>query len=482
MRNRIFLLAALLLQLTAFAQKPLVQQLDSLTAVYEANGFHGVVLVAKNNQVLYQKSYGLADFDKKIKHTTETLFKTESVGKMFTAVSIMQLVEKGELRLNQTVKELLPELKIKNSDSITVHHLLNHTSGLKSPWDHPQWAFKKEYTKAQLQQIVEEVPLAFDQPGKEMFYSNSGYFILAWIIEKKSGLPFDQYFKKHIFDKLQMTATRHLNDTVMPPNGAVPYQVLNSKRYVVTNFTLGAKASGAGGWVSTTGDLYRFMQGLYSHKLIKPETFELMRTAHGNTPTQDKFRFYAYGLEQYHNTYIQGTDMFGHNGGGAGFSVDAFVDPATGYIVTSCTNLYQNSRAIAANYLSAALGKPLQKVQPLTWVKLYDKIEAVGIDAFTANGAAYLKELELEPHPGLFAQMSAILEQAQDHATWAKWMDYAINLYPEEGRLLVLGGDSKISVGNKEAARKYYESAKAISSKKNNAWLTTVIDEKLKAL
>ena len=476
------LLATLFIQMGATAQTALVQKLDSLTGAYTSNGFHGVVLVAKGNQVLYQKAYGLADFDKKVPHTVNTVFKTESVGKMFTAVSIMQLVEQKKLRLDQTVKELLPELVVKNADKITIHHLLNHTSGLKSPWDHPQWSFKKAYTKAEQQKMVTEVPLAFDSVGKEMYYSNSGYFILAWILEKKSGMPFDAYFQKHIFDPLGMKATRHLNDTVMPANGAVPYQVLNSKRYTVTDFTLGAKASGAGGWVSTAGDLYRFMLGLYTNQIIRPETFKVMRTANGTAPAQDKFRFYAYGMEQYHNTYIASTDMFGHNGGGAGFSIDGFVDPATGYIVTSCTNLYQNSRAIAANYMNAAMGNPLQAVQPLPWVKVYDKIEAVGIDAFTANGKAFLKELNLEPNPGFFAQLGNILEQAKDFETAAKWMTYAATLYPEEPRILIMSGDSQVQIGNKEAARKVYTTARDISTKTKNDWLTGVIDEKLKSL
>jgi len=101
------------------------------------------------------------------------------------------------------------------------------------------------------------------------------------------------------------------------------------------NMHIGPKASGAGGWISTARDLHKFMNGLYSNKLLRPETFAMMRSANGNTPTQERFRFYGYGMEHYHNTYLPGGDMFGHNGGGGGFSIDAFLDPASGYIVTS---------------------------------------------------------------------------------------------------------------------------------------------------
>src|SRR5215217_7728381 len=106
MKKLIGSIAVFLTSLGIQAQTSLEERLDSLTSQYEQNGYHGVILVAKGNTVLYEKGYGLANFDKKIRHTPATLFKTESVGKMFTAVSILQLVETGKLRLDQTIKEL----------------------------------------------------------------------------------------------------------------------------------------------------------------------------------------------------------------------------------------------------------------------------------------------------------------------------------------------------------------------------------------
>ena len=160
--KKLLLLQALLFTLWASAQQDLKSRFDSLTKSYEQNGYHGVILVASKDKVLYESGYGYAHFEQKIKHTPETIFKTESVGKMFTATAVLQLVEQKKLSLAQTLKELLPELNVRNNDQITVEQLLKHTSGLQSPWDHPKWQFKKEYTKAELVKIVEEVPLAFD--------------------------------------------------------------------------------------------------------------------------------------------------------------------------------------------------------------------------------------------------------------------------------------------------------------------------------
>jgi CubicO group peptidase (beta-lactamase class C family) len=189
MKN-VMVILVLLSSLVSAAQSNDTKRLDSLTNAYAANGYHGVVRVAKGDQLIYEKAFGLANFEKKIPQTPSTLFKTESVGKMFTAVSIMQLVEQGKLRLDQTLQELLPDVKVPNANKITVHHLLNHTSGIQSPWDHPNWQFKKAYSKPEMIKIIEEVPPAFDSVGKEMYYSNSGYILLSWIVEKGFGFGF----------------------------------------------------------------------------------------------------------------------------------------------------------------------------------------------------------------------------------------------------------------------------------------------------
>lgn len=481
--KKAFLLAAASIGFTAGSQPHLQNRFDSLTAAYEQNGYHGVILVARGNTILYEKGYGYANFDQAIKHTPATVFKTESVGKMFTATAILQLVEQKKLKLTQTVNELLPELKIANANRISVDHLLKHTSGLQSPWDHPAWRFKKEYSKAELMKIVEEVPPAFDTPGKEMFYSNSGYCVLGWILEKISGKPFDQHFQETFFLPLGMSQTRHLGDTLMPvANGAQPYRIVSSKKRIFMGETLGAKASAAGGWISTATDLYRFMLALNTGKLLKAETWEMMKTANQTNPADSMYRFYAYGLETYINQLIPGARLYGHNGGGAGFSIDAFVDAETGYIVTSCTNLYQNSRPIAVNYLKAAMNKPLQPVSRSFAVALYDLIDSVGMDRFFQNEKDYLKQLGLNLHPGMFAQVGDAMAQAGDHQLCARWMELARDYFPEEGYLWVLSGDYQQTAGNKDGARKMFEKAKEVALRRNDTRVAGMAEAKLKNL
>jgi CubicO group peptidase (beta-lactamase class C family) len=481
--KRIFAVVALTCSLHTYAQSGLQQRLDSLTTAYEANGFQGVIRIAKGNQLLYEKGYGLANREKNIRNTTATLFKTESVGKMFTAVSVLQLVEQGKLRLQTTVQEILPDLHIKNADKITVHHLLTHTSGLQSPWDDPKWSFKKTYTRAQLQQIIEEVPPAFDSVGKEMYYSNSGFIILAWMVEKVSGQPFDQYYRQHIFQPLHMTYTWHLNDTLMPvKTGAQPYRQLSSKRYIPMNETVGALASGAGGWISTAGDLQLFMTALNSGKLLQPATLKLMRTANQTAPADSMYQFYAYGLETYHNMLLPGVDLYGHNGGGAGFSIDAFADPASGVVITSCTNLYQNSRPIMENYLRAVYGLPLNPVVRPATVRLYDVIEEKGLDYVLAHTDSVFKKLNIMPHPGFVGSMSNVFLEAKDYIQWSKWIDWAQTAMPDEPFLKVVYADGLLQMGKKEEARKSYEAAKQLALQKNDQRALHYAEAKMKSL
>jgi CubicO group peptidase (beta-lactamase class C family) len=463
-----------------FSQPEIKYRLDSLSREYDKLHFHGVVLVARGDSILYHGSYGYADLGKKTRLTPTTLFKMESTGKMFTAVSIMQLVEKGKLQLTQTVKELLPGLAIKNADRITVHHLLNHRSGLQSPWDHPDFSFKKVYSRSEMEKIITGIPLIFDEPGKEMFYSNSGYIILSWIIEKVTGFSFDNYLEAQIFHPGKMNRIRHLDDTLMPPSEAQPYKVLNSKKYIPSNETVGPKASGAGGWIGTANDLYRFMLGLDKNIFIKPSTMEIMRTANHSNPRDSIYRYYSYGLENFVNQTIKGVSYYGHSGGGAGFSIDAIVDPVSHYIIIFCNNTGIDARQISANYLRVALGKPANKIVLPNPIRIYDTIEAIGINEFVKNEKEIFQSMGITPNPRLFINIGEAMETAKDYATMASWMELGATYFPDDGFLQLVTGNAYSNLGEKEKSVNKYEIAKTIAVKNNDQRMLSELKKKLK--
>ena len=362
---RYLLSLILLISVFKIDAQSLQNKLDSLTKAYEDKGYPGVILLAKADSIIYEKAYGYADVEKKIKNTVNTEFKTESLAKMFTSVSIMQLVEQGKLKTSQTIAELLPELKIANADKITVHQLLTHTSGLTTPWDDPKWNWKKRYTKEELMDFIARVPTAYPTPGGKFYYSNSGYIILGWIIEKVSGIPYNQYIQENIFRTAGMVATRELNDTIMPEKtGAQPYFIENAK-YVSANEYIGPQAFSCGSWVSTVSDIYKFMVALEQKKYFKASTFKIMETANGTAPQSDHYNYYAYGLSESVNTPLEGIRLYGHIGGGLGFSIATFFDPGTKYIIVSFTNIRQNSYPIVINYMNALLGRDVFPVKKL---------------------------------------------------------------------------------------------------------------------
>ncbi|HEX5653733.1 MAG TPA: serine hydrolase domain-containing protein, partial [Chitinophagaceae bacterium] len=450
MKNPLLFFLLLLFFFAAPAQKSLITRLDSLSAAYYQQNFQGVVLVARGDSILYQHAFGYADIDKKIPLRTTTLFKTESTGKMYTAAAIMQLLEKGKLGLQQTLEELLPGLPVKNAGKITVHHLLTHRSGLQSPWDHAAFSFKKVYSREELEKIIIDLPLAFEEPGKEMYYSNSGYILLGWIVEKISGLDFDDYLATHIFQPLQMVSIRHLNDTLMPPGEAQPYRFLNSKKYIPFTQGIGPLASGAGGWIASARDLWRFMQGLDKGKIMSPQTRSIMFSANNSLPADSSFRFYAYGIENFVNQPIQGVSYLGHSGGGAGFSIDAILDPLTHTVIIFCSNTYTNPREISSNYMRMALGKPLAVIQKPNAIRIYDLISEIGISEFVKNEKKYFQQLEIKPGEWFFVNTGDAMMEAKDYSTLLSWLQLGATYFPGNGFIRLLQSDAYKSLGQKD--------------------------------
>src|SRR6478735_7206588 len=197
----------LLFPFAVTAQKNYPQLLDQyMTAQNQVKGFAGTVLVMKQNKVLLRKSYGMADREWNIPNTPETRFEIGSATKQFTAASILQLAEQGKLSLDDKLSKFLPGFP--KGDSVTIHMLLNHTSGIASYTSQPQFVSLAplSLSKDSMISFFSSKPYSFS-PGTRFLYNNSGYFLLGYIIEKVSGLSYSDYLKQNIFDKIGMTQT-----------------------------------------------------------------------------------------------------------------------------------------------------------------------------------------------------------------------------------------------------------------------------------
>jgi CubicO group peptidase (beta-lactamase class C family) len=284
-------------------------KLDSyITSFAEQDKFSGSVLVANDKEVLLSKGYGMANYELDIPATSQTKFRVASITKQFTAMAIMQLQEQGLLSVEDKLSKYI--LDYPNADKITIHHLLTHRSGIPNPCRSSN--FKEEKIKPHtLEQIIElfkNEPLDF-QPGEQFKYSNSGYVLLSYIIEKTSGKKYDLFLKESIFDVIDMNDSGYDTAYTIIKNRASGYRFrgneLINADYVDMTFV-----SGAGGLYSTVEDLHKWDRALYTEKLVSKNSLMSIFTPYYATET-------GYGWWIYK---FYGRNVVSHNGGIDGFS------------------------------------------------------------------------------------------------------------------------------------------------------------------
>lgn len=233
-----------------------------------AHDFSGVVLIARGDSVLAHKAYGMADFTRDVPNKPDTKFRTASVSKTFTATAIIMLREQGKLKLTDALSQFLPDFP--NGQGITIEHLLDHRSGVGT-FDDPEVSEKNLPTAELVRRIAKRPPLF--APGIKEVYSNEGYVLLAAIIEKLSGLEYDQFLQERIFEPLGMrdSGTVRIGRTV--PNHALGHVPGPGPKGVSS---LGYEESGrpgAGSIYSTTADLYRWMKAIRGQRLSHYDSF-----------------------------------------------------------------------------------------------------------------------------------------------------------------------------------------------------------------
>lgn len=241
------------------------QKLDKIVQKYFDNhDFIGSVLVANNGNILLCKGYGYADIENKIQNTPTTNFFLASVSKLFTVACISELKNEGLLNYNTPLSEYIPDYP--NGKEITIEHLIKHESGIVDVVNERPYAFKKTFTS--LPDLIEEfkyLPLNFS-PGERYQYSTSGYILLAFIIEKVSGMSYSDYVQKNIFDRLEMTNSYSVIDS-FPDNQAKGYDKVDGK-FFQSEYFHPSQFVGAGNLSSTPEDMYKWYNGLYkTHKI-----------------------------------------------------------------------------------------------------------------------------------------------------------------------------------------------------------------------
>ena len=287
-------------------------------------GFRGNVYIVQDDNVLCESVTGFADLANEIPNSIDTKFASASAGKVFVAVGILQLIEQGKIKFEDTLEKLLT-IDLNNIDGgVTVEQLLNHTSGVPDYFDETVMddyeELRVDYPNYKIRCNNDLLPLFIDKPmmyskGEKFQYNNTGYVLLAMIIEKVTGLLFDQYLKVNVFDVCDMKSTGYYELDRLPAKCANNYiYCAETKDYRTNIYSVDVKGTGAGGAFISVKDIINFWKGLLGGKLISKELVSKMLSKQSGDGIDAEEGYYGYGVWLINNpdgkdyAYFQGCD------------------------------------------------------------------------------------------------------------------------------------------------------------------------------
>lgn len=314
------------------------------------SNFRGNIYVVQNGNILCEKSLGYADLPNEIANTMDTRFASASAGKVFVAVGILQLIEQGKLHFEDTLGEIL-DIDLHNIDpEVTVRQLLCHTSGVPDYFDESVMDEYEElwvdYPNYKIRHNSDLLPLFIDKPmmyprGEKFQYNNSGYVMLAMIIEKVTGMYFDQYLQTHVFDVCGMTGTGYYELDRLPAKCSNNYIYCEDTKDFRTNiFSVDVKGTGAGGAFITVKDIANFWNGLISGKLISKDFVSQMLSKQSGDGAAGEEEYYGYGVWIIDNA--EGDDIAYFQGCDPGVSFFSEYNPNNGMISVLVSNYGDN--------------------------------------------------------------------------------------------------------------------------------------------
>jgi CubicO group peptidase (beta-lactamase class C family) len=314
----------------------------------DARGFSGTVLIAQNGKIVVEKGYGFADADFGVKNDGKTKFRLGSITKTFTATLVMMLEQEGRLGVADKLCKYLPECP-RTWDTITLHQVLSHTSGIPNYTDDDfEKVMATPTTPLEIERRMAKKPLDF-APGVRHKYSNTGYVLLGMVIEKASGKPYETYVRERIFGPLGMNDSGYEHNEDVLQKRARGYTGARGRLENAAYIHMSVPGA-AGGLYSTVEDLLKWDQALYGDKLLPRAVRERMFT-----PVQER---YGYGWV----ISTLGTHkVVGHSGGIPGFATELlrFTDDKVTVIVLANREDADSSK-VAEGLAEAALGMPYQ--------------------------------------------------------------------------------------------------------------------------
>jgi len=365
-------------------------RIDSVFAKWDKPNSPGCELgVVSRGELIYQKGYGLARLDYDIPIADETVFYVGSVSKQFTAASIAILAARGEISLEDNIREYIPEIP-EYEKKVTIRNLVHHTSGVRDIYGLMSLTGKSTediFTYEDALQLMTSSQRLNFEPGKKFLYSNGGYFLLSVIVERVSGKPLSTFAKENIFEPLGMENTHFHDDrTHQIENMAMSYQsdeVGGFELSYLPNF----EQVGQGGLYTTIEDMYQWDQNFYKNSLEAPDFLEKMHNQ-GVLSKGDTLD-YAFGLFVDH---YKGLNTVGHGGSYMGYKANYLRFPKENFsVITLCNigsvNPGALSKQVADIYLEEKTNKYLKS---MTGSYINKGLDVV-YDITFRDGALYLQ-------------------------------------------------------------------------------------------
>ena len=318
--------------------------------------------VAVGGKPVLLKAYGMADLERDVRNTPDTIFEAGSVAKQFTAMAVQLLAQDGKLSIDDPVRKYIPELP-DYGKPLTIRHMLSHTSGLRD-WGSVEsiagWPrTTREYTHAHVLEIASrQRSLNFD-PGTKWSYSNTGFNLAAIIVSRVSGISFAEFSKQRIFAPLGMTRTSWRDDHTRVVKGrAMAYSLDNGEYHIEMPFE---NVHGNGGLLTTVGDLLIWNENFVNPKVGNATLISEMATG---SQFNDGKPLEHYGLGLFIEIYRGAHNVY-HSGSTAGYRahLSRFLDSRTSVAVL-CNGSNGDASRSANRVSDLFLGDRLKPVPP----------------------------------------------------------------------------------------------------------------------
>ncbi len=425
--------------------------------------FSGNILIAEQENIIYQRSFGYADWEKKTPLSADTKFNIGSLTKDFTQVVILQLVQEGKLALTDPVGKHLSDFPDDIAKKVTIEHLLTMRSGMGDYLMYPDFKPERDTTVSQILQIIRTKPLFF-KPGSEQRYSNSGYVVLGAIIEKITRSIYADNIVNRIFKPLGMNNSTFFSAGMGAQNTAMGTMFsLNGDKYNERQISRTFHPSPAGGVYSTVGDLLLFSRSLLNdERLLQPSSKMLFYGRYSATPPTANWnelrskvrRAAAGGLPGWNSIVIELGNL--------------------NYTIIVCANVndeFQAAEEVGTRISGILQNKPVPQMPLPVPMAMYKYIKEQGIQKFVADYKTVLRENDFEvPGPGFFNRFGYALLQKEKKSEWALEI-FKLNttLFPKNSNLFDSLGEGYMALGDTKNAIAQLEKAVQLDSRNENA-------------